>query len=254
LSEGKLKRKLAVNIITISFLIFIFGCSGPKVVEKGGRVEGKKEEVKAPIVVKNIDANERNYISSNKIKEIDKVEFDLNASGHAESGEKLSDVYYDSNGVITKTISYGNNSKVLFTYNYKYDKGGKRTETLRKIPSGTVDKDYTYGYNKYGNKIKSTRYNMSGQMEKYYIYKYDDYGDLTQELWYDADSTLEYKIVNEYDSNGRKTETYTYDGSNNLQYKYVYQYDNKGDIIDEVKYDNDGNKVGVVQYIYKYYE
>ena len=93
---------------------------------------------------------------------------------------------------------------------------------------------------------------MNGIMEKYFIYEYDDGQNLVRDSWYNSFGDLDYKIENTY-SNGKISESRSYNGEDNLEFVYEYHYDEAGTIIEEVQYDGEENKIGVIQYVYKYY-
>ena len=228
-------------------ILLINGCSSGKEVKKEN--EEKRTKVKK---IANIDAEEREYIKVNRIKDIEKVNFILDEKGDPVKGEKLSTIIYNPDGYETETDIYNSNGQVEYIYTYDY-KNNLRVKTTRYAPDGKADKYYTYTYNKFKNKIKSTRYNMSKDMDKYYTYEYDDIGNLIKETWYDKTGNEEYKIEYEYDDDGEKTTAKTYNKDDDLIYKYKFKYDSKGNIIEEEKYDSDGDKVGIIQYIYRYY-
>ncbi len=226
--------------------LFINGCSSGREVKK----ENEEKNLKTKKIV-NIDAAEREYIKNQNIKEIEKVSFIFDVNGDPVKGEKLSTIKYSHDGFMSEIVIYNSKGKVENVYTYDY-KNNLRIKTTRYTPNGKPDKYYTYDYNEFKNKIKSTRYNMSQDMDKYYTYDYDDSGNLIKESWYDKTGKEEYSIEYEYD-NGRKTTARSYNQDDDLVYKYNYKYDNKGNIIEEEKYDSDGDKAGIIQYIYKYY-
>jgi hypothetical protein len=243
-----MKKKSLLYKIIIMYLVTAFlGCSAAK---KSASNEGINNTT--PTTIKNNDETLRNFINANHILEVDRIEFLINPSNKPVHGNKLTTVIYDSSGLMKETDSYSSNGDLLFKYEYDYDPSGKRIKTIRFNSKGDTDKYYNYEYNKNGNKIKSTRFNKDGKPDETYIYKYDDEGNLIEEFWYDENKKLEYKI--EYvNDDGRKTSYSTYNSSDNLISKYNFTYDNEGKVIEEERYDADGDKVGIIQYVYKYY-
>ena len=235
----------------ICFVMLLYSCT--PVTETERKTETEKTEKPIEKVVKNVDAVARNYIKSENIKSIEKIGFDYDLNGNLFNQEKISTVNYNASGLPEETIIYDDKSKIESKFNYKYDSTGRRTETIKYSSEGKPENKYTYEYNKYGNKIKSTRYDLKGNMEKYYLYDYDDYGNLIEERWFNAGDNLEYKIEYEYTEDGKKKSVYSYNSDNDLLYKYEFKYDKKGNIIEEEKFDNNDKKVGIIQYVYKYF-
>jgi hypothetical protein len=233
------------SVISISFLFQY--CSSSVETEK----EEEKVRYEEKKSVKNVDLEERDYISAAKIKSIEKVSFNLDSDGKPSGSEKLSTLKYDSKGFLTETIIYDPEGKVQATFSYDYDNNGRRSKTSR-FENGKLVNYYTYVYNEHGNKIKAERFNSSGEIEEYYIYEYDDDGNLVSEEWYSAPGEKIYSIENDY-QNGLKTKSSTFDENEKMIYEYVYQYDQKGNIVEELKYDDLGKKAGVIQYLYKYF-
>ncbi len=242
-------KKYLFLIISCLFISIIFvGCSSGKKTVKETSSQAPKEKK----IVKNLEEESRAYIETNKIREIDKINFLVDSDGKPLKGNKSSSLVYSENGRLEKTIAYNTDGKASYIYKYEFDKNGKRIKTIRYTPKNEVDKYYNYKYNKYGNKIKSTRFSPDGKPDEYYIYQYDDDGNLTVESWYDVNNNLLYKIKYEYDD-GKKESYKTYDQNGDLISKYVYKYDDKGNIVEEERYNNDGDKIGVIQYVYLYY-
>jgi len=237
---------------SILFIIFtlLMGCSSST--ETPNRETNKRITVRKPAKFKTVERKEREYIVSSNIRLVDKLDFDFNSQGKLINKGKLSTVKYDKQGFPVETIIYGDSSRIQNKYTYKYDKNGRRIESIRYDKSGSPDKKYTYEYDSFGNKIKSTKYNMLGNVEEYYEYKYDDQGNLLEERWVNPDGETEYEITYYYDNIGRKAEARTHDEESGSTYKYEFKYDDSGGIVEEIKYD-EGKKVGVIQYVYKYY-
>lgn len=231
----------------IIIILIINGCSSGREVKNEN--EGKNISVKK---ILNIAAEERKYIKENNIKEIEKVSFILDENGNPVKGEKLSTISYNPNGFMTETDIYNSKGQVEYVYKYDY-KNNLRVKTTRYTQDGKADKYYAYDYNKFKNKTKSTRYNLSQDMDKYYTYEYDDSGNLIKENWYDKSGREEYSVEYGYNDNGQKTTAKSYNEENNLIYKFQFKYDNSGNILEEEKYDSDGDKTGIIQYIYRYY-
>ncbi len=230
--------------IILSF--FIQSCSSSSGTENGND-KVRYEENK---LIKNIDAEEREYISASKINSIEKINFTLDSNGKPIDGEKLSTLNYNSNGFLTETIIYSLDGTVKDKYTYEYDKNGRRIKTSR-YSDGQLLNSYKYDYNEFGNKIKAYSYNPAGELEEYYLYKYDGEGNLVEEDWFSASGEKIYSVENDYDD-GVKTRTSTYDKNNDLIFEYVFKYDQKGNIIEEIKYDVNGEQTGLIQYVYKY--
>jgi len=243
-------KRISISIGVLIIFSILIGCSPTK--EIPDRKYRKKEVVKKPARFKTVERKEREYIASAKIRLVDKLDFDFNPEGRLINRGKLSTVKYDRQGFPEETIIYGDNNEMINRYTYKYDKNGRRMEALRYDRAGNSDKKFTYEYDSFGNKIKSIRYNMLGNIEEYYEYQYDDDGNLLEEKWIKADGETDYKITYDYDEKGRKAAAYTHDQNSGLSYKYEFKYDNSGGIVEEIKYDDD-KKIGVIQYVYKYY-
>jgi hypothetical protein len=226
--------------------VIINGCSSGKEVET---VNNRKAITKK---IHNIEAEEREYIKSHNIKEIEKLDFDYDGKGKLINRGKLSTIEYDPGGFITETIVYDSKNHVKNKFFYDY-KNNHRIKTTRYTPDGNIDKYYTYEYNRYGNKTKSIRYNLSDEMDKYYDYNYDDEGNLIKEIWYNKNGDEEYSIEYEYDDAGRKTSAENFNEKGDLVSKYKLKYDEKGNIIEEEKLNSHGIQGGIIQYIYKYY-
>jgi hypothetical protein len=241
------KQVLTSLIILIIFSLF-YSCSSSK------ETEEKEKEIryKPEKIVKNLDAAEREYISSSKIKSIEKVSFNLTAKGKPINGEKLSTQTYDPKGFLAETIAYNNDGSVQYKYNYNYNNDGKRIKTNRYDSKGGMINYYKYDYDDYGNKTKAYCYDMKGNLEEYYVYDYDGDGNLVEEKWYSSSGKEVYRIEYDYDK-GIKVQTTTYDENDDLIYKYILRYDDKGNIIEEAKYNDSDNQAGLIQYIYVYY-
>ncbi|HSP87389.1 MAG TPA: hypothetical protein VLN45_04600 [Ignavibacteriaceae bacterium] len=228
----------------VAFLLFLQSCSSSVETEKEVRYEEKK-------TIKNIDIEEREYISSAKISSIEKINFNLDSNGKPVKSEKLSTQKYNSKGFLTETIIYDSEEKIISKFKYDYDNNGKRIETTSSS-DGSIKNYFTYEYDKYGNKIKAYRYDPSEKLEEYYFYEYDEEGNLIEEEWFASSGEKVYSVENDYD-NGVKTRTSTFDENNNLIYEYFFKYDEKGYVIEELKYDSNGVQEGLIQYIYKYF-
>jgi hypothetical protein len=91
-------------------------------------------------------------------------------------------------------------------------------------------------------------------MEKYYTYNYDDMQRLIEEDWYSAKGDLEYKIEYKYYNNGDKKSATTFNQRDVMLYRYEYKYGAKGNVLEEEKYNEDDKSVGIIQYVYKYFQ
>ena len=242
------KRQILTYLFILFAFSFFYSCSSSK------ETEEKEKEIsyKPEKVVKNLDLIEREYISSSKIKSIEKVSFDLTLKGKPVNGEKLSTQTYDQKGFLTKTIAYNDDGSIQYKYTYTYDNDGKKIKTNRYNPKGEIVNYYKYDYDEYGNKTKAYCYDIKGNLEEYYVYDYDGNRNLVEEKWYSSSGKEVYNVENDYD-NGIKTKTSTYDENGDLIYKYVFRYDGKGSIIEETKFDSKDEQAGFVQYIYQYY-
>jgi hypothetical protein len=242
-----IKKNFLFTIAFIYVVLEIVGCSSTTRTTRN-EASNKPEEK----VVKNNEKELRNFIVSNQIREVDRIEFRMNSDDKPVHGNKLTTAVYDSSGLTIETDSFNQEGKLLYKYLYDYNPNGKRIKTIRYNAKGDTDKYYNYEYDKHGNKIRSVRLNSEGKPDETYTYKYDDDGNLVEELWYDANKNLEYRI--EYENEDGKKQSYkTYNSKGDLVSKYNFNYDNKGKIIEEDRYDADGDKVGIIQYIYKYY-
>jgi hypothetical protein len=243
-----MKKKNFLLVVVVVFIILeLFGCSSGKRTTTNEAINKSEKKV-----VKNNEKESRNFIMSNHIMEVDRIEFLMNPDNKPVHGNKLTTVIYDSSGLMKETDSFNSEGKLLYKYLYDFNPNGKRIKTIRYNSKGDTDKYYNYEYDKNGNKIKSVRFNANGKPDETYIYKYDDEGNLIEELWYDANKNLEYKIEYE-NNNGRKTSYRTYNSKGDLISKYNFNYNNQCKIIEQERYDADGDKVGVIQYVYKYY-
>ena len=251
--ELKLKAiKVKTSILVfplISIIFFYCGCAS--VMETKKKEETVRYEEKLEKVVRNLDAEEREYIRSSQISSIEKINFNLDSDGKPLDSEKLSTLNFDASGFLVETFIYDSDGTVKYRFTYDYDKNGRRTRTSRFIDSKLTNY-YTYEYNEHGNKSKAYRYNTNDEIEEYYIYEYDDEGNLVEEEWFSYNGDKVYSIENDYDK-GRKTHSYTYDEDNYLVYEYVFRYDDKGNVIEELKYSGRGIQTGIIQYIYKYF-
>src|SRR4030066_894372 len=90
----------------ITFSFFLQSCSSS--------VETEKEKIRYEErrSVKNIDLEEREYISSLKISSIDKINFNLDSNGKPLKSEKLSTLKYNSKGFLTETLIYDEEGRV----------------------------------------------------------------------------------------------------------------------------------------------
>lgn len=241
------KKNFLYSIIAGLLALTIFGCSSSK-----KSVNEEKENKSEEKIVKNNEKEQRDFIKSNNIMEIDRIEFLINPENKPVHGHKLTTVIYDSSGLMKETNVFDSAGKLLYKYLYDYNPNGNRIKTIRYDARGDTNKYYDYSYNEYGNKIKSVRYNPDGKPDETYIYKYDDSGNLTEEFWYDVNKKLEYKI--EYENDDGVKESYeTYNGKDELVSKYNFKYNNQRKIIEEERFNADGDKVGIIQYVYKYY-
>jgi hypothetical protein len=247
---------MSSKIITATAVLLLcsfywYGCSS-SVRTTSGETDKTKDKIVKP-ALKPIEEIERELISKQHIKSIDKISFDYDPDGKLINGDKESTINYGPDGLLSETIIYGKNSQVDNIYKYDYDKNNRRIQTVRYTPDQKADKKYTYEYDKFGNKIKSVRYDLNGNMEKYYIYKYDDNKNLTEEDWYNADGKSEYRIENEYYESGQKKSSTTYNEDGRMLYRYKYKYDSKGNVIEEEKFNESNDPAGVIQYVYRYY-
>lgn len=242
-------KKLYPDLFILIALLLAGCSSGPETSEKENN---KRVAAEKPAKFKTVERREREYIASSNIRLIDKLDFDLNRDGKLINKGKMSTIKYDKRGFPVETIIYGENGQIENRYTYKYDKNGRRIESIRYDKAGNPDKKYTYEYDSSGNKIESIRYNMLGDPEEFYRYEYDDYGNLLEERWLKPDGEAEYTITYDYDNLGRKAMALTHDEQSGSSYKYEFKYDDSGGIVEEVKYE-EGKKVGVIQYVYKYY-
>ncbi|RPI67701.1 MAG: hypothetical protein EHM47_15395 [Ignavibacteriales bacterium] len=246
------KLKLIKSLIILScFLGIVFVFSSFSSSSETEREEDVRYDVKDDEIILNLDAVEREYISSSKINSIDKINFNLDAEGKPLDSEKLSTLKYNPEGFLTETIIYNDEGGVKFSFTYDYDSKGLRTRTSRYI-NNKLTNYYTYEYNEFGNKTKAFRYNTEDELEEYYIYEYDTEGNLVEEEWFSPEGKKVYNIENDYDNNV-KTRSYTYDESGHLVFEYLFRYDDKGNVIEEIRYDNSGLQTGIIQYIYKYF-
>jgi hypothetical protein len=244
-----LNKQIFVHLIGATLLLFFYSCSSSTEAERNGEdVRYEKPEK----VIKNIEFDERNYISLSKIKTIEKISFELTPKGKPVNGEKLVTQNYNQDGFLIETIAYNKDASIQYKYKYEYDNNGVRVRTKRYNSSGKMVSYYKYDYNKFGNKTRAYRYDPNGRLEEYYVYNYDGEGNLTEEEWFSASGEEIYNVETDYD-NSTKTRTYTYDEDGNLIYEYVFRYDGKGNILEESKYNNSNTQVGIIQYVYKHY-
>lgn len=239
------KNKFIIVLTGTVYALILQSCSSSTETEK-------KEEIRYETKsIKNLDLEEREYISTSKISSIEKVNFDFDPDGKPLKNEKLSSQKFDSKGFLTETVTYDDAGKVEYKYAYNYDDEGRRIKTTR-FKKNKIINYYEYDYNNFGNKSKAYRYDSEGNLEEYYIYEYDRYGNLTEEEWYTPSGKKIYSVENEYED-GIKTRSFTYDENDDLIYEYTFGYDEKGNVIEEIKNDEKGIQAGIIQYIYKYY-
>ncbi len=242
------KRKVFTSLIILLIFSLFYSCSSSKETEEKEREFRYTPEK----IVKNLDLIEREYISTSKIKSIEKVSFDLTSKGKPVNGEKLATQTYDRKGFLIETIAYNNDGSIQYKYTYNYDKDGKKIKTSRYNTKDEMINYYKYEYDENGNKTKAYCYDTNGNLEEYYVYDYDGNRNLAEEKWYSPAGKEVYNIENGYD-NGIKTLTSTYDENGDLIYKYVLRYDDKGNIIEETKYNSKEEQAGFIQYVYQYY-
>jgi hypothetical protein len=199
-------------VCPVCISIFLSGCASSAETERDE--EDTRYEEKLVKVIKNLDAVERDYIASSKIRSIEKININLDPEGKISDSKKLSALNYNSNGYLTETIIYDEDGGIKYRFNYEYDKSGRRTRTMR-IINGELENYYTYEYNEHGNKSKAMRSNTGGELEEYYLYEYDDEGNLVEEEWFSSDDKKVYSIENDYDD-GKKSSSYTYDENGSL--------------------------------------
>ena len=244
------KKQIFIYFVSLIVLCLFFSCSSTTEVEKNEkevRYKSKPEKV-----IKSLDLVEREFISTSKIKTIEKVSFELTPAGKPINGEKYLTQNYNPKGFLIETITYNSDGTIQYKYNYTYDNNGTRIKTTRYDSSGKMTNYYKYDYNEFGNKVKAYSYVLDGNLEEYYTYEYDGDGNLIEEKWFSPLGDEVYNIETDYD-NGIKTHTYTYDENGDLIYEYVFRYDEKGNIIEETKYNSNGLQVGIIQYVYKYH-
>src|SRR3990172_2313283 len=205
------KKQIFIYFVSLIVLCLFFSCSSTTEVEKNEKEVRYKS--KPGKVIKSLDLVEREFISTSKIKTIEKVSFELTPAGKPINGEKYLTQNYNPKGFLIETITYNSDGTTQYKYNYTYDNNGTR--------------------------IKTTRYDSSGKMINYYKYDYDGDGNLIEEKWFSFSGDEVYNIETDYD-NGIKTHTYTYDENGDLIYEYVFRYDEKGNIIEETKYNSNG--------------
>ncbi len=197
-----------------------------------------------------------------------------------ETGNKITEVNYNSNGILSSSVNYEYDSKTNNkTKETKYNDNGALTsvteynpETGNKVKETEYDKDNIIKfYREYdpttGNTIKVNNYNSKGKLSSYVNYEYDSItGNIVKELTYDTtteyDPTTGKKIKEtKYGSNGIVDNSIEYDVETGNVIKevtrntkqnitYISEYDpNTGNKIKETsdlnikyEYDSKGNK------------
>lgn len=248
----KKNEHVFAHLIIGTLLFFFYSCSSSTETERN---EESVRYEKPEKVIKNIEREERKFISSSKIKTIEKVSFDLTPKGKPINGEKVATQNYNPAGFLIETITYNEDGAIQYKYKYEYeyDNNGIKLKTKRYNSSGKIVSYYKYDYNEFGNKTKAYCYDPNGNLKEYYVYNYDEDGNLTEEEWFSASGDEIYNLKNDYNNEGIKTRTYTYDENSNLIYEYVLRHDENGNILEESKYDNSGTETGIIQYVYKHY-
>ncbi len=238
----------------IIFVTFLIGCSSSKETRYEKIPPKDAKEIETSKVLKTAEVRERELIRKLKVSAVDRINFEYDTNGKLVNKGKISTVKYDKKGFLTETVIFDQKGRVQNRFKYKYDKKGFRIESLRFDAQNKLEKKYTYEYDETGNKIKSTRLDLKGKAEKYYEYDYDSNLNLVSDGWYDINGNMEYKIETEYDDYGNKIAEFSYDETGRLNYKYVFKYDDKMNIVEEQKFDDDEKPLGIIQYLYKYYQ
>ncbi len=238
--------------ILLILVFYLSGCAPSKETRYEQKPNEEKSEIKPTILLKTMETREREFIKEKKILSVDRISFGYDSNGKLTNKGKISTAKYDQKGFLTETMIFDERGRAQNRYEYKYDNKGFRIESLRFDAQNKLDKKYTYSYDKLGNKIKSTRFNLESKAEKYYEYQYNSDLNLISDEWYNISGELEYKIETEYEG-GFKSVSFSYN-NRNLEYKYIFKYDDKKNLIEEQKFNNTGKLVGIIQYLYKYYQ
>lgn len=242
------------KFIAIAIVLYFWGCSASVNETVKEKEVVKSSEVKSEIEFRNPETEERLHIKENQIKSIDKLEFQFDADGNTGSPLKLATLTYDENGFLSETINYNSDGSEENLFAYEYDSSGTRLSSKRYDLQNRLQKIFLYEYDKRGLKVRVNRTNVSGQIEKYYKYEYDKTGKLLKESWFNSDGSKEFEIEYSYNSSGQKIEANSFSFIGGDDYRYQLRYDVKGNLVEEIKQDDNGEKISVIQYIYKYYD
>lgn len=242
------------NYIPLTLILFALSCAPTKEVRYEEKPKEDNSEMKLKPILKTMEVREREMADQLNIAAIERINFEYDKRGNLINKGKLSIAKFDNKGFLTETVVFDEMGNVQNRFEYKYNSNGLRTQSTRYDKHNKSDKIFKYEYDKQGIKIKALRYSIKDKLEKYYEYEYDSELNLIQDEWFDGDGNLEFKIENEYDRFGNKIESISIDESGSIVSKIVYKYDEKKKIVvEEQIFDADNKPVGIVQYLYKYF-
>jgi len=155
---------------------------------------------------------------------------------------------YDTNGHLTRYVSYLPNGDINFTTSYKYNDSGLVSSTVHSKPDGSfIITHHAYKYDKRGNAIEHTIINDSTGVQSTVYSEYDDNGNLIKNYSYDKNGKQRISFNVKYDDNKHLIWK---DANSTPPRTYSYKYDEKGDQIEEDEIDQFGNASSSNVYLY----
>jgi len=178
---------------------------------------------------------------------------------------------YNSEGNISKKVSYDQTGAITVRYIHTYDARGRNTgfEEYSAIldKSLTIPRRHVYTLDEEGRRVEYIVFESDGSVGQRFVYKYDDRGNLIEEQWYvhtgrlggksvysfdekgnqtsqayyhSGDAKLNWKNISKYDLQGNRTEWLQYEGDT-LRYKIISSYDSKGRVLENETFEFNGN-------------
>lgn len=161
------------------------------------------------------------------------------------SGELKTELKYDSENRLIKSINYSKDGIVISTQNYEYD-GELLIKSITKDADGRQISEIIFEYDSNGYLIKETQSSIQGN--NIITYKYDANGNLIEIK--DKQSRRELK----YDSKGNLIEDKMFLSDGTRQFRITFSYYPNGLQKEEIRYSNDERPAFVAKYEYQFYK